>query len=289
MNPYCLPIERCIRKITEMLLLQCTLVDCPGLIHGKLGIAIFFFHYAHYTGNGLFEDYAIDLIDEMQSQLHNNSPADYETGLAGIGVGMDYLISNCFLSVENDFFGDLDKRMYRAVIYDTWQDLSFYDGLTGYGQYWMMRLRQQTSLKPAQKCISHIVTQIEEKFPDIPANEQYDVYCFLHGLHQQMSDFSLCSTLLKQCRKWNLPSSDISRCFPRLGDSSIAKIIRKYHCSRYFNIALQDKIDIAMNHISDLDMEKPPANMGLLTGYAGEGLLRLTMLHQTNLLWMNLL
>lgn len=36
-------------------------------------------------------------------------------------------------------------------------------------------------------------------------------------------------------------------------------------------------------------MEKPPATMGLLSGYAGEGLLRLTALNSTDLSWMQLL
>ena len=45
-------------KIADWLLLNGTLTKCPGLLHGKLGIAIFFFHYARYTGKTLFEEYA---------------------------------------------------------------------------------------------------------------------------------------------------------------------------------------------------------------------------------------
>lgn len=36
-------------------------------------------------------------------------------------------------------------------------------------------------------------------------------------------------------------------------------------------------------------MEKQPVSMGLLSGYAGEGLLRLTALNSTDLSWMQLL
>ncbi|MDH6358179.1 hypothetical protein [Parabacteroides sp. PF5-9] len=38
-----------------MLLLNGTLTECPGLVYGKMGIAVFFFHYA------------LDLIGEMQN------------------------------------------------------------------------------------------------------------------------------------------------------------------------------------------------------------------------------
>lgn len=44
----------------------------------------------------LFADYALDLIGEIQNQIHVNSPADYEKGIAGIGIGIDYLIRNNF-------------------------------------------------------------------------------------------------------------------------------------------------------------------------------------------------
>ena len=44
----------------------------------------------------LFADYAMDLIDEILNQLHVNSQANYKKGIAGIGVGFDYMIRNNF-------------------------------------------------------------------------------------------------------------------------------------------------------------------------------------------------
>ena len=136
-------MEEQLSQVANMLLLNGTLTESPGLVHGKMGVAIFFFHYAQYTENMLFADYAVDLIGEMQNQIHLNSPADYEKGIAGIGVGIDYLIRNDFLLVEDDICEDFDQRMVRAVMYDPWQDFSMYDGLTGYGRYWISRLRYQ--------------------------------------------------------------------------------------------------------------------------------------------------
>ena len=39
-----------LNEIVDILILNGSLVDCPGLAHGKMGIAVFFFHYARYTG-----------------------------------------------------------------------------------------------------------------------------------------------------------------------------------------------------------------------------------------------
>ena len=52
---------------------------------------------------------------------------------------------------------------------------------------------------------------------------------------------------------------------------------------------LQNEIDNILKQLPDLDMEKQPVSMGLLSGYAGEGLLRLTALNSTYLSWMQLL
>lgn len=274
-----------LQQIANMLLLNGTLIECPGLVHGKMGIAIFFFHYAKYTGNMLFADYALDLIGEIQNQIHVNSPADYEKSIAGIGVGIDYLIYNNFLKVEDDIFEDLDQRMYRAVMYDPWEDFSFYDGVTGYGRYWILRRRQQSLHVKAQECLMYIIKQIERYLLNISQEEQADVYCFLYDLHE-ISGFDVSDELLEKCRKLII---ERNQSFSRLGDSVIGNLVRMYQCNRYFNDTLQENIERGLKQIPALDMEKPPAATGLLTGYAGEGLLRLTALDSTNLSWMQLL
>lgn len=284
--------ERQLRQIAEMLLLNGTLVDCPGLIYGKTGIVIFFFHYARYTENSLFEDYAWDLIGEVQNQIYTNIPTNYKKGVAGIAIGIDFLIRNNFIEADEDIFEDFDERMYRAVMYDPWQDFSFYDGLTGYGQYWISRLRYPTASIQARECLRRIVGLIEEKLPDIPEKEQTDVFCFLHDLPEIPGfDAEARHALLlrEQCRReWDLQLADICKSFPRLGSSFIANIIRIYQYRRLFNDALQNEIN-ALQQILDLDTVKQPTSMGLLTGYAGEGMIRLTAYNQANTSWMQLL
>ena len=282
-------IEEDLQQIANMLLLNGTLTQCPGLVHGKMGIAIFFFHYALFTGNELFADYAMDVIGEMLDQIHVNSPADYERGIAGIGVGIDNLIFNDFLSVEDDICEGFDQRMFRAVMYDPYSDFTLYGGLIGYGQYWITRLRYQESTILARKCLSHITVLISERFSDISITEQTDVFCFLCDL-QKISGFDDCFRLLDLCqRKWNLQSLSIVKRFSRLGDSMIGNFIRAYQCNRYFNDVLQDEFDIALRQIPNLDIGKAPTNAGILNGYSGEGMLRMLALGQANISWMHLL
>lgn len=285
---YFIKIKKDLQQIVDMLLLNGTLTECPGLVSGKIGIAIFFFHYAQFSKNNLFADYAMDLIDEMLNQIHINSPADYAEGLAGIGVGIDYMIRNNFLNVKEDICEDFDQRIVRAV-YDPSQNFSLYGGLIGYGRYWLTRLNCKSSVILAQKCLTRILTLIGENISNISVSEQTDVFCFLTDL-QKISDFDCCNILLENFqRNLNFHFLDIIQSFPRLGDSVITDIVSSYHRNNYFNNTLQCKIDVALKHIPDLDIEKPPIGTGLLNGYAGEGMLRLTVLEQTNMLWMKLL
>jgi len=286
-------LEMDLQHIAETLIINGTLTECPGLVHGKTGIAIFFFHYAQYTENELFADYAMDLIYEMLNQLHVNSSSDYENGLAGIGVGIDYLIQNNFLNVEDDVCGEFDERMYHAVMHKPSQNFSKYTGLTGYGKYWITRLRYQEPSVQAREYLLRIIVAIEENLPKISIKERTDVYCFLCDLLGILG-FESCSWILEQCRKiWAFSSSDCFQHFPRFDNFVVGSIIRVYQLSKYFNATLQDdidiNIDIALKQIIALDMGKAPASTGLLSGYAGEGMIRLTALNKTDKEWMNLL
>ncbi len=246
-----------LQQIADMLLLNGALVDCPGLIHGKTGIAVFFFHYARHAGNELFEDYAMELIEEIQEQIYATSPADYEQGIAGIGTGIDYLIQNDFLAVGPDIFEDFDKRMYRAVMYDPWQDFSLYDGSTGYGRYWIHRLNKQAENKQAQEALEHILNSIGGNTRELTEQEQIDIFCFLRDLCTISPFTERVVTLMIQFNHvHHMEKGPFENNDPE----------------QYFSLL----------------QEMKPAGMGLWNGYAGLGLCLLNRLGVTND-WMNLL
>lgn len=277
--------EQSLQQIVDMLLLNGTLTKCPGIIYGKIGIAIFFFHYARYISNMLFSDYALDLIVELQKQLHANYRADYEKGIAGIGVGIDYLINSEFLDVETDIFEDFDERMYRATQYDPSPDFSFYNGLTGYGRYWLTRLRREPSSQQAKDCLIRITEQIEKNIQNIPLEGLSDVYCFLHDL-QIYSNLKISLKLLDQSRRQVMDSHLF---FPRLKDFGLEHFARQYLYAQYFNKVLPHKINKELIQIPDWDKKNTPNSIGLFSGYAGEGLTRLTALSAIDCSWIQLL
>jgi hypothetical protein len=93
----------------------------PGLF-GKMGVSLFFFYYADYTGDEKYEDYAVDLITLMQKQINAHSPLNYNIGLTGIGTAFEHLIQQGMLDIEtNDILHYFDllfqERLEKQILY----------------------------------------------------------------------------------------------------------------------------------------------------------------------------
>lgn len=86
-----------------------------GLLSGKMGIAIFLFHYARYSHDEQIEEDAFDLVSQIIENL-DISLIDYKTGLSGIGVGIEYLIQQSFLEGNSDeVFEDFDEILSTQI------------------------------------------------------------------------------------------------------------------------------------------------------------------------------
>jgi hypothetical protein len=85
------PVDLRLRRIADILLLNGSLAANPGLFNGKMGIAIFLYHFARKTRNALYDSYAGELIDEIYKEINSQSPVGFAnglTGLAGLGLGL---------------------------------------------------------------------------------------------------------------------------------------------------------------------------------------------------------
>ena len=88
-------------KIAEALMQNAADIPGPGFMHGKMGIALFFFHLGEFTQDEAYTVYASGLVDEVQNSLNKNCPVDFENGLAGIGWGFEYLFANRFVGIAS--------------------------------------------------------------------------------------------------------------------------------------------------------------------------------------------
>ncbi len=129
-----------LRRIADVLLLNASFLENIGLLNGKMGIAIFFYHYSRYSGAKIFEDYAGELIDEIYEEINSNTTVNFEEGLTGIGWGIEYLVKNGFVQADTDeTLSEIDNSIYRSRINSP---ILINDGkdLFGYGLYYIKRL-----------------------------------------------------------------------------------------------------------------------------------------------------
>lgn len=131
------------QRITNTLLLNASFIDNLGLMHGKMGIAIYFFHLARETKNSIYEDYAGELIDEIYEEISIHTPCDFENGLAGIGWGIEYLVQNGFIDADTDeVLEEFDIRMIHEITYHVPEDIGLLKGLAGYVVYFIKRVKE---------------------------------------------------------------------------------------------------------------------------------------------------
>jgi hypothetical protein len=134
------------QKIINNLLLNASFIDNIGLMHGKMGISIFFFHLARQTKNQIYEDYAGELIDEIYEEITANTPVDFENGLAGIGWGIEYLVQNKFIEADTDeVLEEFDNRIFKELIYNTPKEIGLLIGIIGVGAYFLKRIQNPSS------------------------------------------------------------------------------------------------------------------------------------------------
>ena len=84
-------IDNRLQRIANVLILNVSFTDNLGLLNGKMGIAILFYHYARYTKNDIYEEYAGQLINEIYEGITNVSSVDFFNGLTSIGWGIEYM------------------------------------------------------------------------------------------------------------------------------------------------------------------------------------------------------
>ncbi|WP_439490435.1 lanthionine synthetase LanC family protein [Algoriphagus sp.] len=119
-----------------------------GLLNGKLGLSIYFYHLARKTENKEFQEIADSLVGEIFEKLTEAKLAtDFENGLAGIAYGISYLVKTDFVEADlDDTLGDLDDRIFKFLEdQKTKLPANLRNGVIGYLFYCLDRL--ESSLK----------------------------------------------------------------------------------------------------------------------------------------------
>jgi len=155
------------------------------------------------------------------------------------------------------------------------------------GRYFVFRLRGKgQKTKKLHKALTYIASEIARKVKKkmVSENEQPDVYRFLFDL-VSLPDYSeKYSISFQKCREWKcIEKPNVQKIFPYMNN-----LQRLYTCQNYLSMDLTDEIGFEWKKWEEKESNFL-TDMGLLMGWANEGLLHLLYNHQNDYSWFNLL
>lgn len=128
-------------KMIHRLLLESPFVKDIGLWRGKMGIALFFFHQGRASGCEVCTEAAQELLEEVWNQVHAELPFHFDSGLSGIGWGVEYLLQNRFIEGDgNEICEEIDRKIMEIHIRRL-QDPTLEKGSAGLYYYLSARIR----------------------------------------------------------------------------------------------------------------------------------------------------
>jgi len=162
--------NKTLERIARHLIIYSASMEDIGLMNGKMGIALFFYHLHKVTGNDNHLAFANEMIQDISSRLDYKIPRTFFDGLVGISWGFDHLIKNNFIDFEeDDMLIELDNALLEINIANLF-DESFSTGVRGIAYYLVSRCSGNSSI-PAPFSLEYIADlydrmhRIESKDP----------------------------------------------------------------------------------------------------------------------------
>jgi hypothetical protein len=157
-----------------------------GLMHGNIGMSIFFYHLSRNTNNPDYENIADDLLDKAFENMTTSTSVDFENGLAGIGWGIEYLIQNKFADgITDEILEEADNKVFRLLSENIHPSFELSNGLMGYLFYLIYRLKNKDiPLSTAQRinrellivAINKLDELVTTQFPSISKEMNFDLF-----------------------------------------------------------------------------------------------------------------
>ena len=173
-------------RLSRYLMFHTSHLNNIGLLKGKMGITLFFFRYSVYSKKKLYKKFAEELIDEVYSEIHTNTPLHFDNGLSGIAWGIEYLVRNNFATGDtNMVLNDLDNKILEWDVRYI-KDCSLEKGLEGLAHYAISRCSGKLNRQIPDTYIQDLITSYQANVPEESKKEKIiaDLTAILH--HKQV-------------------------------------------------------------------------------------------------------
>lgn len=134
-----------LEEIAAVLLKNCTGMERMGLMHGKAGVALFFFYYTELTGEEVYYDSALHLICQVLDNMNKFTFHTFSKGEAGVGWVLEHLAQNKFIDFDTDkIMKSMDRFIYEQMEFKLENGIcDAFNGAVGYGIYLLSRANKE--------------------------------------------------------------------------------------------------------------------------------------------------
>lgn len=130
-----------LESIIHHLIIKSPLLKDIGLLEGRMGILIVFYEMSKEHNNKIYSAYAGELLDQVFKDVHKQHTIGFESGLSGIGWGIEYLIQNKFVEGDSlEICEEIDSNLMN-VDPRRINDFSFDSGLHGILHYILAHIK----------------------------------------------------------------------------------------------------------------------------------------------------
>lgn len=84
----------------------------PGLMDGKMGRILFYYELSRMTGIKSYSDMADLLLEEIVCDVERMKDTSLESGLSGVGWGINYAIRNSFIDADEEVLDELEHYLF---------------------------------------------------------------------------------------------------------------------------------------------------------------------------------
>jgi hypothetical protein len=146
-----------------------------GLFYGITGLAILNYLWGKSQNKKMFQERGLDLLNKLSIQLIDVRDLRFESGLSGIGWGVEWLAQNNLLTDTNtdEVLSELDDTLYRNVIYKQEENISLEKGILGNALFFIIREKSKNKNTHIYKqlsnheCMVFLTDDLQEKIQEM--------------------------------------------------------------------------------------------------------------------------
>lgn len=105
-------MNKTLLKIANLMVMNPQSGKESGLMGGKMGKALFYYEFSRMTGINSYNDMADLLLEEIICEVERMKDTSLESGLSGIGWGVNYALRHFFVDADEEVLDELEHYLF---------------------------------------------------------------------------------------------------------------------------------------------------------------------------------